>query len=446
MNEVVLEHTRDISKEDAIIKTIKKGIWIYFLLLIFEGALRKWFLPFLAAPLLVVRDPLAIWLIYMAWKHNVVKATMYVLLMVFFTIISISTALLFGHGSMIVALYGARITLIHFPVMFIIGKVFNQEDVIKMGRVLLMIAIPMTVLIALQFYSPQSAWVNRGIGGDMEGAGFSGAMGYFRPPGTFSFTTGNVMFYSFVACFVFYFWLSKVKINRIILIAATAGLMASISLSISRTLMYSIGVTFIFTLISVASKPKFLVRMIVFMILGALVLMILSQTAFFQTGTEAFTSRFELASENEGGVTNSLLNRFFGGMLTAVANSNNLPFFGHGLGMGTNAGAAMLTGSSGKFLIAEGEWLRLVGEMGFVMGIFILLIRVIFCADIFIKSYNNIKLGNLLPWLLLSFGLLIILQGQWAQPTVLGFSTLVGGLILATSKKDNKVKESLTID
>src|SRR5690606_6222400 len=187
-----------ISKEKAVIKTLKKGIWVYFLLLIFEGALRKWFLPFLAAPLLVVRDPVAIWLIYMAWKHNVIKANIYVLLMIFFTIISVSTALLFGHGSMIVALYGARITLIHFPVIFIIGKVFTHEDVVKMGRVLLMIAIPMTVLIALQFYSPQSAWVNRGVGGDMEGAGFSGGLGYFRPPGTFSFTTGNVMFYSFV--------------------------------------------------------------------------------------------------------------------------------------------------------------------------------------------------------------------------------------------------------
>jgi hypothetical protein len=166
MNTVLKIPMQESAKNEAILKMLKKGIWLYFLLLIFEGALRKWFLPFLAAPLLVVRDPVAIWLIYMAWRHNVVKANMYVLLMTFFTIIAICTALIFGHGSMVVALYGARITLIHFPVIFIIGKVFNQEDVIKMGRVLLIIAIPMTVLIALQFYSPQSAWVNRGVGGD----------------------------------------------------------------------------------------------------------------------------------------------------------------------------------------------------------------------------------------------------------------------------------------
>ena len=41
-------------------KYLKIGIWIYFYLLIFEGALRKWFLPSLATPLLVVRDPVAL--------------------------------------------------------------------------------------------------------------------------------------------------------------------------------------------------------------------------------------------------------------------------------------------------------------------------------------------------------------------------------------------------
>lgn len=442
MNKILTMPMQSSTKDEAIIEVLKKGIWLYFFLLIFEGALRKWFLPFLATPLLVVRDPIAIWLIYMAWKHHIVKANMYVLLMTFFTIIAICTALIFGHGSMIVALYGARITLIHFPVMFIIGKLFSVEDVIKMGKVLLMIAIPMTVLIALQFYSPQSAWVNRGVGGDMEGAGFSGALGYFRPPATFSFITGTVMFYSLVACFVFYFWLSNAKINRLILIGATAGLIASLPLSISRTLAYTMGLTFVFTLISVASKPKFFVRMVGFIILGLVVLVVLSQTSLFKTGTEAFATRFDVATDSEGGMTNSIMDRVFGGMLSAVENSNNLPFFGQGLGMGTNAGAAMLTGERSTFLIAEEEWPRLVGEMGFVLGIFILLIRIIFCVDIFVRSYSRIKKGNILPWLLLSVGLLIILRGQWAQPTVLGFSTLVGGLILASVKNDSSKPET----
>ncbi len=38
---------------------LKKLFWAYFLLLIFEGALRKWILPQFSAPLLLVRDPIA---------------------------------------------------------------------------------------------------------------------------------------------------------------------------------------------------------------------------------------------------------------------------------------------------------------------------------------------------------------------------------------------------
>ncbi|MBP0903716.1 hypothetical protein ACFSKN_03940 [Mariniflexile gromovii] len=438
MDKVLKGHTEILTKEAAIINTIKNGIWIYFLLLVFEGALRKWFLSFLATPLLIVRDPLAIWIIYTAWKHNVIKANFYVLAMSLITIIAVSTALVFGHGNIMVTFFGARILIIHFPVMFIIGKVFDLDDVIKIGKVLLVMTVVMAVLIGLQFYSPQSAWVNRGIGGDTEGAGFSGAMGYFRPSGTFSFTTGNVLFFSFSACYIFYFWLAKVKVNKIILIAATVALLAAIPLSISRTLMFSIAVTFIFTIISVASKPKFLVRMLVFVVLMAIALVILGNTPFFATATEAFTNRFEVASEVEGGVSTSLLDRFFGGMIEAITESN-LPFFGYGLGMGTNVGAALLTtkGEEITFLIAEQEWLRIVGEMGFVLGILLLLLRVAFCADITIKSYQSLKFDNILPWLLLSVGLMVIMQGQWAQPTVLGFSTLIGGLILASSKITN---------
>ena len=39
-----------------VIENLKRLIWVYFILLVFEGALRKWFLPGLSTPLLIVRD------------------------------------------------------------------------------------------------------------------------------------------------------------------------------------------------------------------------------------------------------------------------------------------------------------------------------------------------------------------------------------------------------
>lgn len=173
---------------------MKTAIWIYLLLVLFEGALRKWLLPSMATPLLVVRDPVAIYILISARLKGYFSFNPYVFWSVLIAVLGVVTAVIIGHGNIWVALFGARIFLLHFPLMFTIGKVFSKEDVIKFGKVILWISIPALLLIIIQFYSPQSAWVNRGVGDDINGAGFSGALGYFRPPGLFSFTSGNSLF------------------------------------------------------------------------------------------------------------------------------------------------------------------------------------------------------------------------------------------------------------
>ncbi len=49
--------------ENPTIRNIRRLIWLYFWLLLFEGALRKWVAPQLANPLLIIRDPVVL-LIY----------------------------------------------------------------------------------------------------------------------------------------------------------------------------------------------------------------------------------------------------------------------------------------------------------------------------------------------------------------------------------------------
>ena len=39
------------------LKVLRWLIWTYFWLLLFEGGLRKWIVPSLANPLLIIRDP-----------------------------------------------------------------------------------------------------------------------------------------------------------------------------------------------------------------------------------------------------------------------------------------------------------------------------------------------------------------------------------------------------
>lgn len=408
---------------------LKWGIWAYFLLLVFEGALRKWVLPGLADPLLIVRDPIALWLIIRAWQHGLLTSNFYLIGMWIVGILGIATALVFGHKIIFIALFGARLFLIHFPLMFVIGALFDRSDVEKMGKAMVWISIPMAILVITQFYSPQSAWVNQASGG-LEGGGFSGAKGYFRGSATFSFTNGTHLFFGLVASYIFYYWLNPGRINKILLILSTISILVVIPYSISRSLLFHVLIAFLFAFVVAIRKGKYLWKMIVGLMTVLVLILFIKDTESVQLAFDVFFTRFDNASTYEGGLGGTVGERYFGQITRAIEWIDHAPFFGEGLGLGTNV-ATIFLGSS-TFIVAEEEWSRLIGELGPILGIMAIMIRLLFSADLTWRAYQCIKMDYLLPWMLLSFGLLIIPQGQWAQPTALGFSTLVGGLIIAS--------------
>ena len=59
------------SPENPTIQNIRRLIWLYFWLLLIEGALRKWALPKLSTPLLVIRDPVLFLAYVLAWRASV---------------------------------------------------------------------------------------------------------------------------------------------------------------------------------------------------------------------------------------------------------------------------------------------------------------------------------------------------------------------------------------
>ena len=103
----------------------RKAIWVYLFLLIFEGALRKWVLPQLATPLLLVRDPIVIWLYFVALQKGWLRNT-YVQLICFVSSVSLIITLIAGHQNLIVGLFGWRIYFFHFPMMFIMAKLLSR--------------------------------------------------------------------------------------------------------------------------------------------------------------------------------------------------------------------------------------------------------------------------------------------------------------------------------
>ena len=422
---------------------LKLGIWLYLILLIFEGSLRKWFLPSLATPLLVIRDPIAIGVLIYGSYIGLITWNRYMIAFFAIGLLGLGAAMSLGHQNLPTAVYGARIFLFHVPFVFAIGKVFEREDVEQAGRFLLYCSILAAFLTFLQFYSPQSAWVNRGVGGDISGSGFSGAAGYLRPAGLFSFTNGNALFFSLAACFVIYFWFSDNLVKKSLLILATLSIFLAIPVSLSRGLVFQLALTLMATLFVIVRKPKFLNKLLVAGAAAIVTLAVLSFIPAFQTAMEVLSLRFMQASVSEGGLEGTLGDRFFGGLFSALANSTNHGIAGQGIGLGTNVGATFVSGGRG-FLVAEEEWARNIGELGAIMGLMVVGMRISMSLTYAWRSYVNLSRGDILPWILNSFVFLNLMQGGWAQPTSLGFCIVAVGLLLASLKKPMSARSTDT--
>ncbi|MFI3288614.1 MAG: hypothetical protein SNH55_01265 [Rikenellaceae bacterium] len=417
----------------------KKGIWLYLFLLIFEGALRKWFLPSLATPLLLVREPIVIWLVMVGLGKGWLQSG-YVSAIMIVSTLSLLLSLAFGHGNVFVGLYGWRIYFFHIPFVFVMGKLLDRNDVLLMGKFIIYVSLLMTVIIVRQFSSDQSDWINMGIGGEGS-AGFEGAMGYFRPSGTFSFTSGYIMFQSLVGCLLcFYVFMNDslgklYRLPQYILFSALGAYIISIPMSISRTHFFQTVVFMAFVAVMAVFNLKYKERVVKFAIWGVAAFSIASVLGLMGDSMEAFTSRFEAANTVEGGVENVIGGRYIGGLLNSLLNFD-IPFAGFGVGIATNAGAKMVNANMYSFFNGENEWSRIIGECGLLIGWAIILIRLLISFELFQYAWYQMrnKVSNLLPWFLSAAMLLSFPQGQMGIPTNLGFCIFITGITLAALK------------
>src|SRR5882724_8858159 len=194
------------SSEEQGVVALRRLIWLYFWLLIFEGALRKWIVPSLSTPLLIVRDPLVI-LIYLQairCKRFPLDGIMlgYFTLLVGFVLLALTQIISGIGGGAIVAAYGLRTNFLHLPLMFVIPQVFSYRDVLKLGKWILILSISMTALMVVQFESSAGSWINAATRSDVQQIEF--AMGKVRPSGVFSFATGLAHFFVLATAFVIY--------------------------------------------------------------------------------------------------------------------------------------------------------------------------------------------------------------------------------------------------
>lgn len=429
--------------DDKAIRNIRWLIWLYFWLLIFEGALRKWVVPQLSNPLLIVRDPIVLAAYFLALRARVFPANRWVIAIG--VIGALSTLLTFiplwpylpPSRIALVAGYGFRSNFLHLPLIFLIGRILRMEDVKRFGYWTLLLMVPMALLMVGQFRAAPDAFLNATAGG--EGEMMTSALGKVRTAGTFSFVIGVVAFCSLVSAFLIWAALKRDVYKSWVLFAAGSALVIGIAVSGSRSVVGACAVVVASLLVVLFLRPtavnRFGQTLIVTLILG----LIVTQTPIFKEGFNVLTTRFsEVAEATEKSVGAGLVERVLNDFSESFFVFTKAPFLGYGLGIGTNAGAKFLTGHS-MFLLSEGEWSRIFLESGPIFGLAYVFCRVGIVIAIGLLCIRSVRAGNVLPLLLFSASFLPLLNGQFGQPTVLGFSVFVTGLALAARKLEEEL-------
>jgi hypothetical protein len=428
----MLRHfAQNSSAEEKQLVALRRMIWLYFGLLIAEGALRKWIVPSLSTPLLVIRDPLVLLIYVQAVRCRRFPVSgpivAYFLLLIGFTLLALFQMIAGLGGGPLVAIYGLRTDFLHLPLIFVIPQIFSYGDVVKLGRWILILSLPMAGLMMWQFRSPPDSWINATTIADAQQITFT--LGKIRPAGTFSFANGAAHFFILTTAFLIYgLAQSRVPYPRWLLGAALLGVIVVQPVSGSRTLVIGCALVVIaaFFFLALGRGQSGRILIVAGLVCGTFA--VLSLTTFFRDALTVFMARWDDASGESASTT--LIGRVLASFLDPFEIMSEVGLFGKGIGLGTNAASALLTGKV-QFLLAEGEWARMVMEAGPLLGFSFLAYRTWLACNVALRAVLAAKQHYLLAWLLAWDACRSLLNEQLSQPTNLGFMVLVSGLCLA---------------
>ncbi|HVU23819.1 MAG TPA: hypothetical protein VHE13_06810 [Opitutus sp.] len=405
---------------------VRMGIWLYAWLLVMEGALRKWFLPQYSDLLFVVRDPVVIGIYFLALRAQIFPFRPAVALLGVLAVLSLVFALEQDTPYVIVA-FGLRTNYLHLPLVFVMQAALDRDEVKRFGRWFMVLSLPILVLMFYQFNASPHDVLNAGTGG-VELGQLRGAMGRIRPPGPFSFISGVVQWFSLTGAFVAHGWLERGAYRRALLLLATGLVALAVPISISRSLLLGILIVLAFVAAMLLRDLRRIPNLI-----GPLVGVACLAAATVDTVyVQAFVTRWdEAASAGGGDVYTNVVGRFVGLFAEPFRTAVDAPWLGHGIGMGTVAGARLITGKY-QFLLAESELARIILELGPLLGFAFVAWRAWLTIVLVWRGWRRVvEKHDSLPWLLTGGCFLNVLMAQWGQATSLGFSVFGAGLVLA---------------
>ena len=424
-------------------------VLVVYVLLIVEGALRKWVFPEFGQVLFFIRDPFVLAIYGMAlvsghWPYRsrwLTAALLLALLSLLLAVLQVAVGLGNPQAPLIFAAYGMRNYFFYIPLAFIVAEIFQLEDLRRVAIITFGFLVLSTFLVIIQFYSPIDSPINVGTADDplLQFRGLGLDEKHTRPMGLFTSSAGQKQLVVSSLALVFAAWVGVFRRSgalRVLLPVATVGVLACLAFSGSRGAMLSAGLVVIAAIFAAARGGTEVGRGRLFFVVAAFFLVALVLVPlFFADGLAAFLGRWSEAQAYEmtqfsGGVFGRTLYGFIDFLRLLVGT----PLLGFGIGMGGNAAilAATNAGGAGLQYSAETDWARHIVDLGPVLGLAFMTFRI---GLVMAVTRRVLLSRSALATLLLGYLGYELLTGQiTGHGTINGYAWLFTGFMLAAAK------------
>ena len=382
----------------------KKLLIFFFIYIVLEGALRKWFLPQYNNLLFLFKDIILI-VVFLALVLNKksVKKSFSFLSEDSKTIWFIFVALIFFYGLLInfdnLTIIGWRYYLVSVPLVILIPFYFNK-DLEKYSYYYLLLSFPVLMLGIYQYFNPQDIILNKYAW--LTATDKIAIFGDNRPriTSTFSYISPYTIYLQtiFLLCWVLLLT-SKNKTKILLIVINIFLVFINLIMTGSRgpvLISAILSVPFIYYYFARSGKRLGVALMVGGLIFGAFNLLV--------DPLNAFTQRAERAGDSEM--------RIYGALLSPIVTVSTTDIIGSGLGK-TFLGLSEISPKNPDTVFDEINQDRVGLELGIIGYLFVLFIKIYFLLKTFtlIKKVNTYEI-KLWLW----FSLSIQLSSIWAIP------------------------------
>jgi O-antigen ligase len=351
-------------------------LFTVMILMVFEGALRKWLLPQFETQIYLLKDALVLVAFFgfmstsrpVGSHERMMQALkLLIIINVFMCFLQLSNP---ASPSFLVAIIGVKNYVLYMLVAFMVPYAFSSgEDLERKLKIFMFLMIPVCVLGLVQFFSPPDSFINVYVkrGDEEQFVSRVGEGGQFvRATGTFSYIGG----YSTFIFTMFFFSLAFIIGSRknLAQLAIPLALLIGASMSMfttgSRTVVFGIGLLAPLVLLLNLKSGVIDARMMIRLL--SVIALAVGIVGYYGTdAVDAFSHR--------AGNSDSAVMRFFSPVTETMGALDVSPIFGYGPGS-THGSAATIMGDktywwldNNFFEVEPARIMQETGIFGFVI-------------------------------------------------------------------------------